>query len=69
MHFDKFMYDDNCKLNYYVNAMIQIKYKVSPFLESFRMSRSDGEFSPFIFLLPLQGPKHSFYVNLESWLH
>ena len=26
-------------------------YKVSPFLESFRRSRSDAEFSTFIFLL------------------
>ena len=37
-----------------------------PLLESFRMSRNDTEFSPFIFLLILQGPKYSFYINLES---
>ena len=29
-------------------------YRVSPFLESFKKSRSDAEFSPFIFLLILQ---------------
>ena len=38
-------------------------------LELFRMSRSDAVMNPFIFLLICNRPKHSFYINLESWLH
>ena len=40
-------------------------YKVSPFLESLRRSRSDVPFSPFIFSLIFHSSEHSSYINLE----
>ena len=41
-------------------------YNVSPFPRDVGMSRIDVAMNPFIFLLKINGQKHSFYINLGN---